>query len=303
VTNNGAGYATSKKKIMNISEFLEKKRKFSPQIIKSSKNNPKSQISVKKIVQNQKNRKKIKKSSQNRQKLISVEKPKKPNRRIEVIRSPPIKKKFINWLRKEESSGKWIRQAESPLKQLPDYAKGYNIIQNVSPQRHQINSPKSQISLKHSLKATIRTPSKTTLLRPKIINKSRSQIPNKNYSISPKPTKTRRSKRKYIQSKKNLFFEKADETLYGSVYDNKPEKPYELDQFRSCQNHRQIDFTPVRSNSKISTPLSNINNPRFRDFFTPEIECVEFSIYKFPPKIGRIVLSNNEASFEEIKDL
>ena len=267
LVSNSSSY-TASKKIMNISEFLDKKNKLNSQLLKNSKNafqcSNKTSKSNSKNTQYQKNRRKTKKKSQKRRKMISVDKQNKPSRRIEIIRSPPIKKKFVNWLRKEESSGKWIRQAESPIKQISEYCKMYNnLIPNVSPYRNSINSPASQMSLKHSLKTTIRTPSKTPIFRPKIINKSRSQVPNKNYSISPRPNKTRRSKQKFIKSKKNLFFEKDVDTIYQSVYDNKSDIQVDLSQFRSYQNHRTIDCKSGKSKSKMTSPLSIVTNLRF----------------------------------------
>jgi hypothetical protein len=187
-----------------------------------------------------------------------------PSRRIEIIRSPPIKKKFINWLRKEESSGKWVREVESPITPISQYSKTFkNPISKVHQNQNFINSPNSQISLKHSLKATIKTPSKTRLFQPTIISKSQSQAPSKHYSISPKPNKTKRSSRKYIKSKRNIPSNKNSEILYGSVYDNKSETPNNLNQFRSCQDHRLIDFTSISNNNYLASPQSKLINLRF----------------------------------------
>ena len=235
-------FETSSKQIMNISEFLDRKRKLTPQKRKKSNLKHISQ----KVFKNQ-NKKAHTRKSQNRKTIYQQKKHKTQKKRIEIIRSPPIKKKLINWLTKESSSGKWLRQATSPFQQMnPNFAS----LQKPNPFTHStqtvfMGSPKSQISLKHSLKATIKTPYGTPNLKPRILSKTRSPISHYQLSVSPKPGKSSNSKLAISKFKQKISAKKYYQNyLHDSAFQEKQEKPFEgLSHFRSCQNHQEIRFT------------------------------------------------------------
>ena len=235
-------HTSTKKKIMNISEFLDRKKRVSPQIAKKLDGKLKSPKNLKIRVTREVNRQsqRAKKSVKKEKQENSMEKVRKPKKRVEIVRSPPIKKKFINWLRKEESSGKWVRQIESPSRQMKtQYTSIPSKIRQVKSPPPE--SPKSQVCIKHSLKATIRTPSKSP--QPKIVKKTRSHLSYHNASVSPQPI---RSKVRQIYSnmkKKHMLKSVGDPLLNDSMLSHAVSKPeYDLANFRSCQNHRQINF-------------------------------------------------------------
>lgn len=240
---------TPQKQIMNISEFLDQKRGQSPQPRRAPQAKARSRLKTKRSEPKRSHQRKEnfsgKRASGKGAGKRSGERGRRPGRRIEIIRSPPIKKKVTNWLRREERSGKWVRQAQSPDS---SFAPGirpvtHKIILNSPPPRLTALS-RPQTPLKHSLKATIRATSKTGAPRGTGPKKGRSQVTRPKSSVSPQPTRKRESQVTLSRLKKNLLTQKKDgDSLYGSVLDRTLEKPsYNLSQYRSCQHYQPVEL-------------------------------------------------------------
>lgn len=249
------------KQIMNISEYLDQKRKASPQLQKApqarskfrSKKPQTKGVPVPNISQRPKPA--SKKMSSRR----SLERTKNPRRRIEIIKSPPIKKKYTNWLRQEEISGKWVRQAESPANLVTSGLR-------MGPRRVYLRSPPPSKLGESSrsqtpLEATIRMYSNIALQKSKVLKKARSQVTQPKKSVHPAPAKKRQSRVTLSRLKKSLLLQKKDDhPLYGSGFDTGLEQSsHNLEQYRSCQNHRQ---TKLGHEAGSMRPARRVNGPR-----------------------------------------
>lgn len=232
-----------KKQIMNISEYLDKKRKASPQLQKAPNgtSKPRAKKSHPKGVTLQNCQQKSKLESFKSPTKRSQERSNRPRRRIEIIKSPPIKKKFTNWLRKEETSGKWVRQVESPNNLVTSgfRAGPRRIYMNSPPHSKLGESSRSQTPLKYSLKTTIAVSSNTGVKNAGALKKARSQVAQSKCSVSPNPARKRQSRVTLSRLKKSLLLQKKDDhPLYGSCLEQSSHK---LEQFRSCQNNRNME--------------------------------------------------------------